>query len=454
MKTNFNDYHNRAIIINNRDIISKKSHILNNNMNNDIYISSSLPKINKTLQKYINQKLTSIKNNKKFEKLNNSQKPNIIYKKIKFSPKQNNIQKSKEKNIKQIKIFQKIYNKKNISKNDNSNFNSTKYNIIKENDKYSNVNISEKRRQNSKQSKVISSGGSTSAGLSISSNKMDENARYTFYGYNNNDYKSGYQSIGKNNNDKNITCDRNNKNNIFILDESNYFRHRINNFNYETGSDDNINENNMFLKFDNYSSLTFGNSFSNSNSKRSISTKRHCNYEENINNNLTFSHQTNIKNNNYINKLREENEALKKELKESSNEISLLKYQIKELREVNLKKNSRNMIYPSNIWNKRNIKYEILENKNNFKDIKNIKEFSLDLNIYDKAKFKKDFFDKITNKTLNESNIYNNRKVINVKKNLNLKKKIHKKISEEYNSFCLLDKPCEKITECISNLKI
>ena len=454
MKTNFNDYHNRAIIINNRDIISKKSHILNNNMNNDIYISSSLPKINKTLQKYINQKLTSIKNNKKFEKLNNSQKPNIIYKKIKFSPKHNNIQKSKEKNIKQIKIFQKIYNKKNISKNDNSNFNSTKYNIIKENDKYSNVNISEKRRQNSKQSKVISSGGSTSAGLSISSNKMDENARYTFYAYNNNDYKSGYHSIGKNNNDINITCDRNNKNNIFILDESNYFRHRINNFNYETGSDDNINENNMFLKFDNYSSLTFGNSFSNSNSKRSISTKRHCNYEENINNNLTFSHQTNIKNNNYINKLREENEALKKELKESSNEISLLKYQIKELREVNLKKNSRNMIYTSNIWNKRNIKYEILENKNNFKDIKNIKEFSLDLNIYDKAKFKKDFFDKITNKTLNESNIYNNRKVINVKKNLNLKKKIHKKISEEYNSFCLLDKPCEKITECISNLKI
>ena len=95
-----------------------------------------------------------------------------------------------------------------------------------------------------------------------------------------------------------------------------------------------------------------------------------------------------------------------------------------------------------------------MENKNNHKDIKNIKEFSLDLNINDKAKFKKDFFDKITNKTLNESNIYDNRKVINVKKNLNLKKKMHKKIREEYNSFCLLDKPCEKITECISNLKI
>ena len=38
MKTNFNDYQNRAIKINNRDINPKKNHILNNNMNNDIYI--------------------------------------------------------------------------------------------------------------------------------------------------------------------------------------------------------------------------------------------------------------------------------------------------------------------------------------------------------------------------------------------------------------------------------
>ena len=460
MKVNFNDNQNRTIKNSKRANCPNNNHILNKNMINELNISSSLPKTNKTLRKYINQKLTSIKNNKKIEILNNSLNPKIVYKKVNFSPKRNISKKPKEKknNLKQIKIYQKIYNKKNISKNENTNFNfnNTEYNIYKENDKYINSNIiSAKRRKNSKQSKIVSS-GSTSAGLSISSNKIEENARYTYYEYNINDYKSGCKSIIKNNNDndKNIAYETNNINKRFILDESNCCKHRINNFNYETGSDDYLNENNILLKFDNNSSLTFGNSFSYSNSKRSKSTKRHNNNDENINNNLTFFQQSNNKNNNYINKLKEENEALKKELRESNNEISLLKYRIKELKEVNLKKNSRNVIYPSNLWNKRLIKYEILENGNNFNDFKNLKEFSLDLNINDKAKIKKIFFDKIANKTLNGSNFYENKKVINVKKNLNLKRKIHKKINEDYNSFCLLDKPCEKITECISKLKI
>ena len=452
MKVKFNDYQNKSIRINNQANIPKKINILKKYINNSLYISSSLPKTNRTLQKYINQKLSLIKNTKNFDKLNNSKKPNIIYEKARNSTRLNYSQRSKEKNIVHKNMYQKIYNKKNIPKNENNNFNYPNYNINKENESF-NVNISAKRKQNSKQSKIINS-GSTSAGLSISSNKIDENVKYTLYEYNINNYKSGYKPIEKNDiNDINITYDKKLNSNRFNLDESNYFRHKINNFNYETGSDDNFNENNIFLKCDNYSSLTFGNSFSYSNSKRSKSTKRNNN-EDNINNTMAFYYQSNNKNNNYINKLKEENEALKKELKESNDEISLLKYQIKELKEVNLKKNSRNVNFPPNLWNKRHIKYEIMENKNNFNDIKNIKEFSLDFNITDKIKFKKDFLEKINNKTLNQSNIVENRKIINVKKNMNLKKKIHKKIDDDCSTFCFLDQPCEKITECISNLKI
>ena len=283
--------------------------------------------------------------------------------------------------------------------------------------------------------------------MSISSNKnkIEENSKIS--------NNIEYNSIGRS---SNVIYDRNRVSHRFFLDEHNYCRPKINNSNYEAGSDDNFNENIIFLKCDNYSSLTFGNSFSYSNSHRTKSTKKQNNIDENKTNNLTFYCKSNNKNKFYLNKLKEENEALKKELQQSNDQIILLKYQIKELKEVNLKKNSRNSMFPTNLWNKKNIKYEILENRN-YNDIKNTKEFSLDLGNIEKTKFNKDFLNKINN-TINESDLLGEkRKIINVKKNMNLKKKNHKKsqdIPNDYSSFCFLDKPCEKITECISNLKI
>ena len=467
----FNVYHIKRIQNNKKPNFNKKSNFHNNNNDYDLYKSSLIPKTNKTIQKYINEKLNIInKNNQKVEKpifiQKNKPNPNIIYKKVKnnYSLNQRKNPKSKDGNIKQNIMDEKINIQKSNSNNKNNYYYDTN-NKNKENNTTFMYNISEKRKQNEKKSKLINS-GSTSAGQSISSNnKMDESAKLTYFEYNNDKYNIGYKSIeNKNNINSNITYDKVNTNKKrFFFDDPNYIRPSINNFNYETGSDDNINENTIFLKYDNYSSLTFGNSFSYSNSNRSKSTKRNNNINNNNinndentnNNNITFFAQYNNKNKNYVNKLKEENEALKKELKYSNDQISLLKDQIKELKAVNIKKNSRNAFLRANIWNKNHIKYEILEN-GNFNDIKNTKEFSLDLDNNEKIKFKKNFFDENNNNTINwyNNNSYAERKIINVKKNLNLKRKIHRKNQDEFSSLSFLDKPCENINECISNLKI
>ena len=458
----FNVYHIKRIQNNKKPNFHKKNNIYNNNNDFNLFKYSLLPKTNRTVQKYVNEKLNSInKNNKNLEKPKFIQKikpnPNIIYKKVKnnYSLNHRKNQKSKDINIKQKLINEKI----NIQKSNSNNTNNYNYDTNiknKENNKSFMYNISEKRKQNEKKAKLIINSGSTSAGQSISSKKIDENAKFTYFEYNNDNYNIGYQSIkNKNNINNNKTYDKDSTNKKFIFEEPNYLRHSINNFNYETGSDDNINENTIFLKYDNYSSLTFGNSFSYSNSHRSKSTKRNNNINNNDentnNNNLTIFGQYNNINKNYINKLKEENEALKKELKYSNDQISLLKYQIKELKEVNIKKSSRNSFLKANIWNKKYIKYEIFEN-----EIKNTKEFSLDLDNNEKIKFKKNFLSEINNNTINGNinNSYAERKIINVKKNLNLKKKFHKKSKDDFHSLSFLDKPCENINECISNLKI
>lgn len=97
----------------------------------------------------------------------------------------------------------------------------------------------------------------------------------------------------------------------------------INNFNYESGSD----ENNVFYcKFNDYSSLTFGNSCSNSSSNNNKSSSKKYLADSVLNN---------------LSKLREENEALKKELKETNDQITKLKNKIEELQEE--KENKKNI---------------------------------------------------------------------------------------------------------------
>ena len=89
----------------------------------------------------------------------------------------------------------------------------------------------------------------------------------------------------------------------------------INNFNYESGSDE---KNIFYCKFNDYSSLTFGNSCSNSSSHNNKSSSEKY-FADSVINNLS--------------KLKEENEALKKELKATNDQIAILKCQIEELQE-------------------------------------------------------------------------------------------------------------------------
>ena len=72
----------------------------------------------------------------------------------------------------------------------------------------------------------------------------------------------------------------------------------------------------------------------------------------------------------------------------------------------------------------------------------------------DTIKFNKDILKDIS-KSINEKNILKNcKKKINIKRNLNLNEKVFKKIKHRNNSICGIDKPFEKISRCISKLKI
>ena len=116
----------------------------------------------------------------------------------------------------------------------------------------------------------------------------------------------------------------------------------INNFNYESGSEE---KNIFFCKFNDYSSLTFGNSRSNSSSHNNKSSSKKY-LADSIMNNLS--------------KLKEENEALKKELKATNDEIKFLKYKIEELQET---KESKKNIFESRLSCKINGAKKFKENK-------------------------------------------------------------------------------------------
>jgi hypothetical protein len=283
-----------------------------------------------------------------------------------------------------------------------------------------------------------------------------ENKKYiNFNDSENNNYKHNYnkdsQSVEKNN----------------ILIEEN--KENINNFCYETGTKEDSNENKIILKCDNNSLLTFGNSFSYSNSQKSKSTKKFFNNDNNnkdkdkdiinINNkdknkNSCFNliGQYNLNNNyNYVNKLKEENETLRKELKESNDQITFLMSQIRELKEGKNYKPSkilRKKVCPPNIWNKKpmNIDDNEKENYNNCNTLEN--------KIYGKVNNKKNII-----KHINENNNINNNNGNKLKVNkIKINKKIfigNKKYQKKNNANLIyLDKPCEKINECISKIKI
>ena len=131
------------------------------------------------------------------------------------------------KNIKYI--IKKYFKNKNMNKSFmNNNFNKNK-----------SLNTIIKRKENNKHSSNIINSISTSAGLSISSNKINESFIY-------NNSKNNSQQHDKNIN-SNIANDINNRNdNINLIEERDYYNHKINNFNYEKESDDVFNENMLF----------------------------------------------------------------------------------------------------------------------------------------------------------------------------------------------------------------
>ena len=396
---------------------------------------------NKTIQKYISERLNSIKlikNNVKKEKINSNIQPRLSVKNSNILMKNNliisPIRKNNKKHIQVIKKKKKLNSKKK-EKNESKD-NSTERNISKQ--------IIFKKKQNTKESKLFSS-TSASSGISLYSNENKKNQKFSQKEKNSKEFIYNYNS--------------NKKVNSKNLEKSYIDNPCINNFNYESGNDDILSEKKIFLKCDNSSLLTFGNSFSYSNSQRTISNKKNENDQnKNFLKDITINYNT--KKNIYVNKLKEENETLKKELKESSEQISHLIYQIKELKQnkiINYRSKNfirNNKICSPNIWKNRYMKNSILE-KDNYKysrnDIdKKIEKSYLFNQENAKIKFNKEILKDI-NRTINDKNCENCRKKIHIKRKLHLNKKENNKSK---NSISSIDKSRDNISECISKLKI
>jgi len=195
----------------------------------------------------------------------------------------------------------------------------------------------------------------------------------------------------------------------------------INNFCYETISkeDSNENEDKVILKCDNYSMLTFGNSFSYSNSQKRKTNRKFLNNDNKKSNNKQNDVDLDkLNDNSYVNKLKLENETLKKELEESAQQISFLMHQIKDLKD--------NTYLPTKKPRKKNIHRNISVKENKTKEIKETKLKNL---LLKKHKLNND--ETNINKKITKSNSI----IINSKKNKNNNKtNIHKQIYSMKNS--------------------
>jgi len=114
------------------------------------------------------------------------------------------------------------------------------------------------------------------------------------------------------------------------------------NNNYEIdSSEDNIMDNKILLKkCENGSPITFGNSFSYTNSKKSSSTRRVLKNNDN--------EDADIKNDENIFLLKNQNETLKKELKETNEQITFLKGEIEKLIKKKKIKNCKHTLRSKN----------------------------------------------------------------------------------------------------------
>lgn len=310
---------------------------------NIILLNQEVPsmfKTNKTLQRYIDQKLSSIKpisQNKKndfkyinkshFQTRNNSlnakknNNNNKIAKKRYSKNKSNNTKDNKlnkgRNNKKQILSLKKEYK----TNQNYSSFNNLP-NLINKNNNIKNkfkspVQTKGKliknfyQNYNSSISTGISMKNNTNDVYKSCSNFLDNN---TLTKYDNSDNEMENQDFE--------IIPLMNKDNVY----SNWDRNnKSTNNNYEIdSSEDNIMDNKIILKkCENGSPITFGNSFSFTNSKKSSSTRRIIKNNDN--------EEADVKNDESIFLLKNQNETLKKELKESNEQITFLKGEIEKL---------------------------------------------------------------------------------------------------------------------------
>ena len=313
----------------------------------------SIYKSNKTLHKYINQKLNLLKSHPKTKKNETKKtKSNISSRNtslnINRTNKNKNINKSCKKNI-SINIKNKNKNGRNskqqialLKKDYNSNKIFSSYNNLpnllnnKSNNNINNINININSNHNDNiikspmqtKGKLISSlyqnySSSMSTGISLSNNNdlfkscsnfLDNNS---FLKYDNND-------SGKKIKEKEYFPFINS--NIKINSNEDRSNNTTNNYEIDS-SEDNMIDNKIFFKSGcDGSPITFGNSFSYTNSKRSSSTRRILknNDKENLDNNYN-------KDDDNVSLLKSQNETLKKELKESNEQITYLKNEIEKL---------------------------------------------------------------------------------------------------------------------------
>ena len=362
MKPIFN--RKKKVNILNKENDYKRRSTLNPDPNNKIFTIyrnseiSSIYKTNKTLHKYINQKLDSIKSLQKSSKnINIPSKSNVHSR----NPSANIIKSDKNKNLKKYNKKSKSINKtKNKSKKGR---NTQKDSLLLKKDYNSNkiyssyINLpnvlkNKSNNKNNHNNDTSKSPFQTKGKLISNLNQNYSSSMSTgiSYNYNNNDFFKSCSNFLDNNSFQKYD----NNNSEIDIKEKEYFplvnniqkinsnEDRNNNTtnNYEIdSSEDNMIDNKIFFKGGGDGSpITFGNSFSYTNSKRSSSTRRIFKNNENENTeNICNKEDENVS------LLKSQNESLKKELKESNEQITYLKNEIEKLIKKN-KINKKNFI--------------------------------------------------------------------------------------------------------------
>ena len=304
--------------------IEPNTKISNNVINKEV---PSLFKMNKTIQKYINEKLSLLKETIQPHKtskgfstnINNNlnTKKNLSFNKL---SKNNSMKMNKKKKGRNEKHEYQLYNKEFMTNENNYKFND--FPKLLNNSKIK-VKKNDKKKIGENINKLIKN----EPNISTTKGKLVKD----FY-HNYSSSMSMSTGISLNHNNEIIYNENKNKDNNTINSNNNY--------EIDSTEDDNFHEI-IFKGINQGSPITFGNSFSYTNSKRSSNSN---NKEKNKDTQEIIDKSVLL--------LKNQNETLKKELKESNLQITFLKNEIKKLVEKK-KINITNYKYNVNTKNKK-----------------------------------------------------------------------------------------------------